>query len=198
MNQKTKTARWIPKGYSLIKADDETGLEVWGMFEPNIYAIAYSGKRSKHDWHYRFKSAERVHEKIDELLQSLRASKAAKLARMAERNGPHDVKVGDIFRASWGYDQTNIDYFQCTKVIGAMIEIREIGQQREEGDYMQGQCVPAPGLFIGEPMRKRVKVYAGGEPSVRVASYCNATRIKPVAEVAGVKVYPASDWSAYA
>ena len=31
---------------------------------------------------------------------------------------PHSLKVGDILYASWGYDQTNIDYFKVDKLMG--------------------------------------------------------------------------------
>ena len=34
------------------------------------------------------------------------------------------IKEGDIFYSSWGYDQTNIDYYKVTKLIGkASVEL---------------------------------------------------------------------------
>lgn len=189
---------YIPKDYELITKNELYGFEVWGTMHPRIVAAAFGGKRSKPDWHYRFASEERLKQKIDETLSGFVKSADFKAKLKAERNKPHDVKVGDIFRSCWGYDQTNIDYYQCTKVIGAMIEIREIAQQREDSGFMQGQCVPAPGAFISETMKKRVQVYAGNEPSLRITSYASATRIKPLAEIAGVKIYEKSEWTAYA
>ena len=35
-----------------------------------------------------------------------------------ERIKPHSLKVGDILYCSWGYDQTNVDYFKVSEVIG--------------------------------------------------------------------------------
>jgi hypothetical protein len=109
----------------------------------------------------------------------------------------HNVKLGDIFCCSWGYDQTNVDYYEVTKVMGSMVEVREIGQQREDTAWLQGECAPAPGHFIGKPMRKRVNV-CSGTPSIKVYSFAYAYRIEPLAEVAGAKVYEVSHWTAYA
>jgi hypothetical protein len=189
--------RYIPKGYELIAKDERFGFEVWGQLQPRVVAMAYGGKRSKPDWYYRFADEKRLHQKIEETLRGYMQSAEMKAEWKAKRSAPHDVQVGDVFRASWGYDQTNIDYYQCTRVIGAMIEVREIGSDREETGFMQGQCVPMMNQFIGEPMRKKVSM-AGGEPSFSVSSYANAHRIKPVADIGGAKVYGSSHWTSYA
>lgn len=33
----------------------------------------------------------------------------------AEANKPHTLKVGDIITNSWGYDQTNVDWYRITR-----------------------------------------------------------------------------------
>jgi hypothetical protein len=38
-------------------------------------------------------------------------------------------KVGDILYGSWGYDQTNIDFFQVVEVGNRSLKIREIGSR---------------------------------------------------------------------
>lgn len=39
-----------------------------------------------------------------------------------------NVKVGDIFECSWGYEQTNVDFFQVVKLVGSksvrVVEVR--------------------------------------------------------------------------
>lgn len=192
------TARYIPPGYSLIASDARFGFEVYRSNAPGcVIAMAFGGKRSKPDWHFRFQSEERLAAKIAESLAGFEADAARTAAYKAERNKEHDVKVGDVFRCSWGYDQTNVDYYQCTDVSGSMIQIREIGAMSEETEFMQGRSVPALGKFIGEPMRKKVSML-GGEPSVRIYSYASAYRVKPVADVGGVKVFASDAWTAYA
>lgn len=189
--------RYIPAGYELIAKDERFGFEVYGTLSPKIVAICYSGKKTKSDWHYRFQDEKRLHDQIEQSLSGLMEWESRKQARKAERSKPHDVKVGDIFRCSWGYDQTNIDYYEVTKVIGAMVEVCEIGQMSEETGFMSGKCVPDSGRFIGEPMRKKVSM-SSSEPSIRIYSFANAYRMKPVATVANKPVYDASHWTAYA
>ncbi|WP_287995368.1 hypothetical protein [Acidiphilium sp.] len=78
-----------------------------------------------------------------------------------------------------------------------MVEIRKIGAEsvNDGGLSMTGDCVPRPGHYIGEPMRKAVSDYDG--QSVKIASYAIASKIEP-REVAGVKLFPVDHWTAYA
>ncbi len=47
--------------------------------------------------------------------------------KKAEKKNKYGVKVGDIFSASWGYDQTNNDFFQVIELVGeTMARVREI------------------------------------------------------------------------
>lgn len=189
--------RYIPSGYELIAKDERYGFEVYATLSPRIVAICFGGKRTKPDWHYRFQSMERLHARISESLNGYIEWQERKAKQKAERNKPHNVKIGDVFRCSWGYDQTNIDYYEVTKVIGAMVEICEIGQMSEETGFMSGECVPETGRYIGKPMRKKVSMY-GDSPSIRITSFSSAYRIEPVARIADKPVFAASHWTAYA
>lgn len=43
------------------------------------------------------------------------------------------VKVGDYFSASWGYDQTNVDFFQVVALVGeSSVRVREVRPQMIE------------------------------------------------------------------
>ena len=50
----------------------------------------------------------------------------------AEKSAPavtnkYGVKVGDIFETSWGYDQTNVNFFQVVKLVGkTSVRVREV------------------------------------------------------------------------
>lgn len=194
---KQNRTRWIPHGYELISKDERFGFEVYGRLQPKVVAIAYGGKRTKHDWHIQFRSESDLMQHIERTLRGYMQSAELKAKYKAERTAPHDVQVGDIFRCSWGYDQTNIEYFQCTRVLGAMIEICKIGCDSEDIEFMQGRSVPLLDAFIGEPMRKRVSMH-GGEPSVSIYSFANAHRMKPVAKIGDKPLFESSHWTAYA
>jgi len=189
---------YVPDSYVRYERPDlPEGCEVY--YDPNqLCAIAFSGRRSKPDWHYRFQSEARLQAKVTAWASGLQEHAARLLARKAERTRPHDVKVGDIFRSSWGYDQTNIDFFECVGLKGSrQVLIRPIAAESMESAYLQGQCVPKPGVFTGEALIKNV-ITSESEPAVRISSYAHAYRMKPVAKVAGVNIYPTSHWTAYA
>ena len=57
----------------------------------------------------------------------------------------HDIKVGDIFYTMWGYDQTNIDFYEVVAVRGSRIDLRELHQQYVGHDGNYDSVVPATG-----------------------------------------------------
>jgi hypothetical protein len=92
----------------------------------------------------------------------------------------HDIKAGDIFYSSWGYDQTNVDYYIVTRVVGrCSVELQEIGTAKVE-TIAPGihRVKPDPSVTIGAAFTKRVNEYAG-RPQIRMASHANAYRVQP-------------------
>lgn len=198
-----QTARYIPHNYSLIAKDERFGFEVHGgQYNGKFYAICYRGKAVKPTWHHSFRTEERMLANIAETLAAEMDAADRKAKRMADRkaaNASHDVKPGDVFRSSWGYDQTNIDYYQVVSVSGQMATVRAIGCMSEETGFMSGESVPAMGQFIGEPFRVKIQKWdIKSEPYFKVASYANAYRMKPLAVVGSKPVFEASHWTAYA
>jgi len=194
-----KITRFIPKDFQLIKAIPELGLEVYGTYAPKVIAICYAGKRSKFDWYNSFSNVECLNKKIDQTIEGLNASIAAKMERKAIRTQKADVSVGDVFKASWGYDQTNIDYYQVVAVIGKMVEVCKIGSEGQDDCFMSGMCVPTINNFVGKPFKKLAQTCAyGGEARIKINSCCDAYKIKPVAMIDNKAVYEASRYSYYA
>jgi len=82
------------------------------------------------------------------------------------------IEAGDIFYSSWGYEQTNIDFYQVTKVSDSMVTLRMIAQDATEHD-MRGTCTPRPGEFIGNPIRRKPRGN-GAEALLKIKSYAYA------------------------
>jgi len=154
-------------------------------------AAVWVGPRTlKPVWRYRFITPEGRAKRIAAAFEGARASASARAAR---KPAGRLLQVGDILRASWGYEQTNIDYYEVTALIGAtMVEVRKVAQQSIETGSMVGKCVPAPGEYIGPAKR-----YKAQGDHIRIASYAAAYRLTPTV-VAGAKVYSADSWTAYA
>ena len=68
------------------------------------------------------------------------------------------VKEGDIYVASWGWEQTNIDAYQVVAKKGATVTLREIAVASVEGSegFMSDRVVPVKGEFIGAEFKKRI------------------------------------------
>lgn len=62
---------------------------------------------------------------------------------MNEQTNITPVKVGDIFEMSWGYDQTNINFFQVTRLTPKGVYVREIGSAGAGGEGFMCQDVVA-------------------------------------------------------
>jgi hypothetical protein len=189
------TERYIPKGYQEAARDDSIpAIAYIGQTAGALYGIGYSHKRNKPDWHYRFRKPEDCAAHISKWLDGLRQSKAFKEKRQDERKAQgRGLEVGDIVRTCWGYDQTNVEYFQVTALIGkAMVELREIATESEETGFMSGRCVPVLNKFIGEPMRKIAK-----DGHIKIDSVRHASKVEPIKTPAG-PLYPSAHWSSYA
>jgi hypothetical protein len=61
-----------------------------------------------------------------------------------------NIKIGEIFRRSWGYDQTNVDYFQVVELKAKTVVVREIDSTLVEGSAgaMCGNVVPVKDKFL--------------------------------------------------
>lgn len=80
------------------------------------------------------------------------------------------VNVGDIYVCSWGYDQTNIDYYKVLEVKNKSAVLAEIGQKRNYTGPMQGETVPDPTVVGTKTYTKRMQ-RSGDTVSFKMTSY---------------------------
>lgn len=164
--------------------------------------VAYYGRATNPSFHYRYKDEAARKLALDKFIQEKKDVEEVKAnrrvtAKASAKAAAIACKVGDIFRSTWGYDQTNVDYYQVVETQGMTIKVREIAQLRlRDGGGMSGRCVPDVGNFVGEVLTKRIN--AGSNfVYFRVNSFSTATKITPI-ERNGVKVFESSYWSNYA
>jgi hypothetical protein len=162
-----------------------------------VLAKCFLGKAARPAWFYRLTPEQLATKAARELKAAqwkLDAKAAAKAARAA---ATFTVKVGDVFRCSWGYDQTNVDYYQVTRMVGAQsVEIRRIAALSWGTEFMQGRSVPKLDDLRGAPMVKRLRATGDGGAAVRITSFADAYKMDPVVE--GVPAYESTSWTAYA
>jgi hypothetical protein len=88
------------------------------------------------------------------------------------------LEMGQILKAVWGYDQTNVDYYQVTAKNGAtMNTIRPIRSKEvpNNDQSMTGKTSPFPNDFTGPD--RRVKPDKNGY--VKLTSYSYAKPCQP-------------------
>jgi hypothetical protein len=74
------------------------------------------------------------------------------------RAGP--LEVGEILVYSWGYEQTNIEFYQIISTTAKTIVMCEIKSQvTEDKKYMTADEMPLKDAFIGKPMRKKPYIW---------------------------------------
>lgn len=115
---------------------------------------------TKTEYYYRVASIEKAEEYIlkettNHYLAIVRKEnerlEKAKARTIAKNENPY--KVGDILYSSWGYDQTNVEFYQITKVSGLKVYYKEISSKlsSEEGySSMSGTVKPIKDSFINE------------------------------------------------
>lgn len=198
----SEASRWIPKGAAkVVSKASESTVYLWGGKIGRPCALGYIGKAGRPAFNFSFKDEARRAEYVAGWLRDRDASAARKAAGLAERKAklakPHGLKVGDVLYGSWGYDQTNVEFWEVTKLVGKrMVEIRELCCESVETGFMSGNAVPLPGNYTSrEPERRMV----GADGEVKLMSWgCWLRKVEPI-KVAGVAAgYSSASWTAYA
>ena len=164
--------RYFPKGSIKITPKNHADVQI-GLYSSEVRGalrfgfIAYSGKRSKSDLYELHTTAARRDERLKQYFDNLERKQQDKLTRAGNRIlKTNPVNVGDVFYTSWGYDQTNVDFFQVLSVKGLTVSIREIGSKFVEGTQGRdcSNVVADKDRFLqnAEPLSKKVLTYDGG------------------------------------
>jgi len=151
----------------LIEGFAERGLQLDIDAERPVAKCVRFTKRArmgyKIEFNYRFGTVERMFEFCADYLKNLAEFEVYKAERKAKRAAERaaakeNVKEGDIFVASWGWEQTNVDAYQVVAKKGATVTLREIALKSVEGSegFMSDLVVPVKDAFIGEEFKKRI------------------------------------------
>jgi len=154
----TLKERYIPKDYKEYRTlhmlkENPVAVVYSQEVDGKIFAIAYVGKAKNHQWHLIFRSREELDEKIDTLFGNLQHREEEKKERRAKRkNALLGIKVGDLLYDSWGYDQTNVDFYQVIEKKGQTMKISKINgkQVAPGGCSMSAYVGPVKDSFLND------------------------------------------------
>ena len=139
------------------------GVEFWLYSDKNgrFCCRCFVGKAQKPTWAYWFRNEAERSQRIAQQIASIEAAQEIKAKRRKEMLAPHKWEVGLIVASSWGYDQTNVDFYEVVELIGSsMVKMEKIGSQlatdSDTGNSMAGRVVPDPEHRTGNFYRSRV------------------------------------------
>lgn len=160
---------YIPKGAVKV-ADKLSSAVVYlsdGAKTGRPLALGFSGKADKPAFHFNYRTAERREQHVREFFQNVRDREQRIVTEREKRKAfVHGVQVGDIYRTCWGYDQTNVEFFEVVEVKGKHAVLREIAQASVDDGMGCERCVPQSGAFLepryqgddrGQPIRRLIQ-----------------------------------------
>lgn len=113
--------------------------------------------------------------------------------KAVEKKNKFGVKVGDVFHMSWGYEQTNNNWFKVValageqsvrvvEVIPQFIKEEAVSPMSADRTYNVRQCaVKESSMWINDQEKgdiKRIRNSYNGVPRFNVSSYADATIVK--------------------
>lgn len=184
-----------PDGFVLEQANEALGIEIW-VGPTGLVVMGFKGRSIKSAFYIRFNSLESkasyVASFVGRIVDQAREDAEIKAKRKATVRA---LEVGDVLVSSWGYEQTNVDYYQVIELIGkASVKLQPIAKEKNfESRGDSGYCIPLIDQFCGDSFVK--KVINGTR--VTLTSYSSAQK-KEFQMVGGVKVFKPDFWSSYA
>jgi len=110
--------------------------------------VAYKGRQGKAARHFAFSSLDRRDKHLAGYVEQETNTENFKRSR---RETGHGLEVGEIVCAVWGYEQTNVDFFEVLRVPTARSAVvRRIESEtiEDEPGSMTGYSTPKPGQFV--------------------------------------------------
>lgn len=151
---------YIPKGS--VKVCDKLSDAVAYIYASKTgkpCASIFFGKQSKPVARFAFRNEAERAKHVAEYFSRKQAHDARIKSGRDDDKKPHTLQLGQVLSASWGYDQTNIDYYQVTRVVSdRTVEVRKIRRDSRDTGWagsMTGDCLPREDDFCSEPMTRR-------------------------------------------
>lgn len=136
------------------------------------------GRALKPYCHHKFRSEEQRESFINEQKVNVKAWEDRKEEeRLKRKNFMPTLKADDILNGSWGYDQTNQEFFIVLEVKGKVVIIQELAHKSVENTqgFMCESILPdLDSERLGEPIKKRI---LEGD-RIKLMDYCYISKWK--------------------
>ena len=143
-----------------VNVIEKPGVEIVSFtnYQGKLCTLIWYGKQTKPSKYYAWTTEEKREAYIEERLLFIEEKETEKVIKAAiKKEAKHPYKVGDILQGSWGYGQTNVNFYQVTKATKKAIAIKQIGQTIEHTGAMCGEVKAVKNDFYDD------NEYGGGE-----------------------------------
>ena len=172
-------ARYIPQDAYLAKNENKVEVYFYLNSMNKPCALGFYGKGAKPWFNYQYQNEEKRNESVQWHLEAARNAEARKLAdKEAQKKRAADfresLKPGMILMASWGWEQTNVNFYKVLERKGFLVTLQEVGT-RQVGEAMSwASCMVAVDQAspVGSPFTMKLSPLS---TSLRVNSSITAT-----------------------
>jgi len=173
--------RVIPANSKAIQDKNSSAIAYTYELDGRLIAKGFSGRKGGSDYHLRYKDSEARTASINRHFEKVQAREQDRKDRAKARASfNHTLVIGSILSASWGYDQTQVNFFQVVELVGKKsVKIRAIRSRIDSQELGSDYVVPVKDSFSewdtftkddNAPTLKRVKEHN----VISVSSYANA------------------------
>lgn len=153
-------SRWVPQNAEVIERESLRAIAyLYKDARGTCCAVGYKGKAVKAAFHHRYGSEESRGNAINRWFAGLQRDEEVKAAvREAKKHFECSLQVGQIVYTTWGYEQTNVDFYEVVGLKGEKtVLLRELKAEIVEHSKhaMAGMSAPSPGQFCGEVFSAR-------------------------------------------
>jgi hypothetical protein len=134
--------------------------------------IVSKARFKKPEFYYRFKNYENMIQYLESFVLNLekiqeRKENAKNMKKKASSEFNHEFFVGQILYESWGYEQTNIKYYQIIGFKGKSAILQRIQKKIvQETSWASAMVEPCRNEFIYQPFVKRIVPSVGYSGSI--------------------------------
>ncbi len=143
--------------YQVHYRNEKNGTVIFILPEDKV-AIGFKRKSKKIAFNVHYKDLQ-SHALINNFIKQDEAEAKQKELRAAEKKAfIPEVEIGDIFHTSWGYDQTNNNFYQVVGKNNRKVMVRELKQKLEYfgQQSLTGKTYPLPNEFYGDEILTKI------------------------------------------
>jgi hypothetical protein len=125
------------------------------IHDNNLTIKGYYGKALKPSFFYRYKTKEELDlaitrhaDRLNKIYESSVERKVKKKEANSAIKAADHFSIGEILVNTWGYEQTNIEFYQVTKISAKRITVAELKKTYTETGFMCGHAIPNKDSFV--------------------------------------------------